>query len=57
MTLKWRLSQKNNTPGGFRRQSVVAFDAIYSIKQEQLGLTTGCDKVRSLVLGPSEAVV
>ena len=56
MTLKWRSSQTNNTPSGFRRQSEVAFDASYSIKHEQLGLTTGCDKVCSLDLGPCEAV-
>ena len=47
---KMRSSQTNNTPSGFWRQSKVDFDASYSIKQEQLGFTTGCDKVCSLVL-------
>ena len=34
----------------------MAFDTSYSNKQDQLALTTGCDKICSLVLGLCEAV-
>ena len=47
MTLKWHSSQTNKTSSGFRHQLN---------KQDQLALTTGCDKICSLVLGLCEAV-